>query len=337
MGVEGGGGQVQGHRQAVEQPVQQLQSSGPVLFRRRHLEGGGQRRVVGQIKDLPGADGGAGQNVGPLQVPLLQGPVDHGQQGGLNAVGPVEQLLLQEYPGLLPPPLGPAQAGLELLFLPVVVGQLPQQLLRPVQLPGLHTAGGQGVSGPLPHLGIGAADAPLIEGGDLRLLRLPLRAAGLRLEGQDARQHARYVVGQLVAVRVLPQLVPGQLEGGPTARLLTGLVQLVQKQPDLLVGQVLLKGQQGVQVHPQGPGQGRQQGDVRVVQIPLPLVHCWGGHPQLLGQLLLGQAQGLPPGADHLVELHGAPSFSLSLSYQSLHRCTTERWEGKSDRTLTGS
>ena len=96
-------------------------------------------------------------------------------------MGLVEKLLLQQDPALLMQALLPAQAGCQLPLAPMGVGQLPQQLLCTVQLPGLDTPAGQGKSGPLPNLTVGAADTPLIKGGDLRLLCPPLRAVVLGL------------------------------------------------------------------------------------------------------------------------------------------------------------
>lgn len=50
--VEGRAAQVPGHRQAVEQPVQQDQSPRAVLLRHRQLKGCRQHRVVRQIQHL---------------------------------------------------------------------------------------------------------------------------------------------------------------------------------------------------------------------------------------------------------------------------------------------
>ena len=71
---------------------------GPSSSARRQLERGGQHRIVGQIEDLPGADGCVRENAGPLPVPLFQSPVQHGQQGGLDGVGLVEELLFRQDP-----------------------------------------------------------------------------------------------------------------------------------------------------------------------------------------------------------------------------------------------
>lgn len=185
-------------------------------------------------------------------------------------MGLVEELLFQQDPALLTPALPPAQAGCQLPLAPVGVGQLCQQLLCTVQLPSLDAPAGQGKSGQLPDLTVGAADTPLIKSGDLRLLCPPFRAVVLGLQLQHAHQHPRGVEGQQVAVGKLPQLVPGQGEGRRHPLRPCCLVYLVEEQADLPLRDVLLKGEKGVQIHAQHSGQGGQQRNIREMDGPFP-------------------------------------------------------------------
>ena len=101
--------------QPQQKPVQQVQRRRAVLLRRRQLEGGRQHCVIAQVQGLSRPPGGVAKALGPLPVSLCLGHLDQGQQRGLDAVGPVEQLPLQQGPGLLGPPLLPPQGGQQTL------------------------------------------------------------------------------------------------------------------------------------------------------------------------------------------------------------------------------
>ena len=140
-----------------------------------------------------------------------------------------------------------------------------------------HVLGDEHPLRPLPHPPVSTVRAPAVEGQDLPLPRLlPFRVVLPPLpEHQCPVQYLGRRIGQQVAVWVLPQLVPGQTEGGLTALLLGSLPQHIGKCSDLLLCQFLLKGEQGVQVHLKQTGQRGQQGDIRIGVVPLPLVDSW--------------------------------------------------------------
>lgn len=84
------------------------------------------------------------------------------------------------------------------------------------------------------------------------------------VEESGAVQIENCRVNQLFAGGVLMDLVHGPLERGVIALLRDHAVQFFQKTGNLLIAQLLLKGQQGVEVGPQHPGQGGQGGNVWV-------------------------------------------------------------------------
>ena len=217
-------------------------------------------------------------------------------------MGVVKELPLQKRPSLPCAPLPAPQGSQGFPLAPVGVGERFQQRFHPVQLPPLQQADGQGVDGPLPNLRVGAVPAALVEGADLLL---PL----LRPAAEEPLQQHGYAVGQTVVPRELPELFLRPGEGRVEALRPGRLMERVQKHPDLLVRQILLKAQQRVQIHSQRPGQHRQQRDVRIGARPLPLVHRWGGDPQLPRQLFLGQPQLPPPVPNDLVYVHGPLPF----------------------------
>lgn len=106
-------------------------------------------------------------------------------------------------------------------------------------------------------------------------------------------------------------LVHGPLERGVIALLRDHAVQFFQKTGNLLVGQFLLEGQQGIQICPQHPGQSGQGGNVRVGGPFFPLMDRRSRHAQIVGQLFLGQGEGLSLLQDDLAKLHRSTSLSL--------------------------
>ena len=84
-------------------------------------------------------------------------------------------------------------------------------------------------------------------------------------------------IDQGFTVGVLVDLFHPSLKGGLIALLMDQSIQVIGKTGDLLGGQILLKGQQGVQISMQHPGQGGQGGDVRV---------CGPGFPNLKRQMV---------------------------------------------------
>ena len=260
----------------MQQPVQQVQRRRAVLLRRRQLEGGGQHCVIAQVQGLSRPPGGVAKALGPLPVSLCLGHLDQGQQRGLDAVGPVEQLPLQQGPGLLGPPLLPPQGGQHFPLVPMGVGDLVQQRLRPVQIPPGDAAARHGIGRPLPDFGVRALGGLLVQARDKVLPAGPGCLIGAGEQGQKPLQQPRSAVCQRVAVGELAQLLLCQGKGRAAPIGPGHLVQPVQKLRDLRLRQVLPKGQQCVQVHPQRPGQHRQQGDVRVGVSPFPFVHRRG-------------------------------------------------------------
>ena len=121
---------------------------------------------------------------------------------------------------------------------------------------------------------------------------------GQTLQGQGGVQRQQAAPGEL-----LPLLLR-QGEGSGQAPLSSGAVEGLQEGGHLLPGHLLLEGQQVVQIRPQQPGQGGQQGDLRQGGVPLPLAHCRGGDPQRLGHLLLGEPPGGPAAANDASNLH---------------------------------
>ena len=129
--------------------------------------------------------------------------------------------------------------------------------------------------------------------------------------GQQPFQQTGQTVCQQVAVGKLQQLVPRQGKGSGAAVGLGGGVYNAEKQADFLFRGIFLKGQQGVQIHAQCPGQRGQQGNIGVVQPSLPFIDGRGGNAQLACQAFLGPAQSLAAGANDILEFHGDPSLRV--------------------------
>ena len=91
------------------------------------------------------------------------------------------------------------------------------------------------------------------------------------VQGQGALQIERGGVQQGLARGVFLDLAPG----GLVPLFLDHLVQMIHKSFDFHVRQILLKGQQGVQVGAQQSGQGGQQGNVGVGAPGFPKLKIW--------------------------------------------------------------
>ena len=192
------------------------------------------------------------------------------------------------------------------------VGQLCQQGLGPVQIPTADTSPGQSGAGPLAYLGVGTGRPALIEGVNFLCPGIPGPLFfGVRGHQYQPFQQSCQTVRQQVAVGKLPQLVPGQGEGRRQPLRARRLVDPVEEQADLPLRDVLLKGEKGVQIHPQDPGQGGQQRNIRVMDGLFPLVDCRSRYTKPLCQSLLSQSEGLPPRSDHIIEHHISPLLFL--------------------------
>lgn len=102
-------------------------------------------------------------------------------------------------------------------------------------------------------------------------------------------------------------LIHPSLKSGFIPLLTDQPVQIICETGDLLGRQILLKGQQGVEVGMQHPGQSGQGGDIRVCGSFLPLVDRRSRHPQQVCQLLLGQGKLLSLFPNDCTDFHTQP------------------------------
>ena len=168
---------------------------------------------------------------------------------------------------------GQGQAG---LHAGLVIQGLRREVLEPflclVHLPRLQGPGeehGPGLGGHGPVLTLrGLA----VEGADpLGVLCVQGHSGegGQTLQGQGGVQRQQAAPGEL-----LPLLLC-QGEGSGQAALSGGAVEGLQEGGHLLPGHLLLECQQVVQIRPQQPGQGGQQGDLRQGGVCFPKLRIW--------------------------------------------------------------
>ena len=212
-----------------------------VLLRHRQLKGRRQHRVVRQIQHLSGAHRRICQHLEP--GPDLP-PPEPSRSWTAAWSGDCEPDRTAPAPAVsrLPPCILLAPQGRQSLPLgPVRIGQAVQQLLRPAQLSPTDAPDRHGVGGPLPDPGIGTVDRPVVKRVDLCLPDGPLRLAAAGVQGQQPRQQPCHAVRQTVIARKFPELVLRQSERSRAATLPPLFMEPVQKFPDLLIRQVLLK------------------------------------------------------------------------------------------------
>ena len=180
---------------------------------------------------------------------------------------------------------------LQLLHIsPTALWQLVQQLLRLLKALPNDAVGDNHAVGALANILVLAVEQPTVDAVDLLPVRLLLLLRD-REHQQAAFEDSPYHAQQPVTVGVLPHPLHGKGKACRKALLLHLVEHFIGKGCNLLIAQVLLKAQQGVQIHPQQPCQRWQQGDVGVAAANLPFIDCGGGHPQAAGNLFLGQAE----------------------------------------------
>ena len=106
----------------MEQSLQQLQRPWAVPFCHGQLEGSGQHSVIGKAHDSPLCLSRIRKVVSRLLVPLLNRQLNHVEEGGLDGMGPVKQVPLQDSPGLLDLSLLPPQGGGESTLVHMGIG-----------------------------------------------------------------------------------------------------------------------------------------------------------------------------------------------------------------------
>ena len=128
---------------------------------------------------------------------------------------------------------------------------------------------------------------------------------------QRAVQNRCSGVNQQITPGIFPDFFCGKVKGLLQFPLGCHLGKFVDKLPDLLLSQLLPEGKELIHVDIQQSCQRRKQGDVRIGVALFPFVHRRRRHPQVVGNLLLGQSCGLPTGFDLFTQLHpGVPPFT---------------------------
>ena len=225
-------------------------------------------------------------------------------QRRLQLRGALQNSVLPEPLGILPLFLLGVEGGQLLLFVDAGGGDCVDELLCPGKILPIAVIGDAHGQGSIPDLRRLAVGHGLIKGHQpisivVRVWNAVEKAGTVQIENDR--------IDQGFTVGVLVNFFHGCLKGGLIPLFTDHFVQVAGKTGDLLGGQILLKGQQGVEVGMQHPGQGGQGGDVRVCGSFFPLVDCRSRHPQQVCQLLLGQGELLSLFSNDFTDFHTPP------------------------------
>src|SRR5699024_9041206 len=263
-----------------EHLVEQFKAALLVLLHNRKLQIGGIAVVLPQLEHLRALGADVGQPLCILHLPFPNGNIHQGEQVAHHQVVHfVINLLLQNFLGLYVLLLRNIKSCLQLLHIdPAALWQLVQQLLCLLKaLPCNAVGDGHAVSS-LTDILILAVEQPTVNAVNLLPVGLLLLLRD-REDDHPTLEDSPYHAQQPVTVGVLPHPLHGKGKACRKALLLHLVEHFIGKGCNLLIAQVLLKAQQGVQIHPQQPCQRRQQGDIRVTAGTLPLIDRGGGHP----------------------------------------------------------
>ena len=204
---------------------------------------------------------GVRAELGILWAPLFFCDLHQMDQSRLKLRGALQNPVLPEPLGILPLFLLGVEGGQLFLFIDAGGGDRVDELLRPGKVLPVAVIGDAHGEGSIPDFRRLAVGHGLIKGHQTLSIVVRIGNA-VKKAGPVQIENGR--IDQRLTVGVLVDLVHPSLKGSLIPLLADQSVQIVGKPGDLLSGQILPEGQQGVEVGMQDPGQGGQGGDVGV-------------------------------------------------------------------------
>ncbi|MEI3120443.1 MAG: hypothetical protein V8S86_05490 [Eubacteriales bacterium] len=227
------------------------QTGSPVLPEGGQLEFGGVGNPLGHMEQAGNLLISIRTELGILWAALFFRNFHQVDQRRLQFCGTLKDPALPKPLGILPLFLLGVEGGQLFLFIDAGGWDGIDKLFRPGEILPVAVIGDAHGQGGIPDFRCLAVGHTLIKGNQ------PV-GIGVRVwntvEEPGAVQIENCRINQLFAGGVLMDLVHGPLERGVIALLRDHAVQFFQKMGNLLVAQLLLKGQQGVEVGPQHPG-----------------------------------------------------------------------------------